>query len=187
MDGEVPAPDSLVLRELQPGDNTKKLSLGKVEFQPLKSYLRNIADKFHKTNIAKTYVLVPDGESSPRVWGYITFTCSQISLEGSYFMSDCKEANKYEALPAVKIARLAVDKEIKGNGHGSTLIDFAIWFIIDSIMPNVGCRFLITDAKKDAVKFYEKTGFTMLDTPGNKRSTHPVMFVDLHKLANTSP
>ena len=49
-------------------------------------------------------------------------------------------------------------------------------------MPNVGCRFLIADAKTRAIDFYNRTGFTMLDTEKNKNSKHPVMFMDVHKL-----
>ena len=179
------APDSLVLRELLPDDIANKLSLGKAEFQPLKTYLRKSAHKFHRTDIAKTYVFVPEDEEPPRIWGYISLTCSQVSLDDKYFTDDCTEANRYEALPAVKIVRLAVDKELKGRGLGQQLVDFAVWRASDSIMPNVGCRFLMADAKKSAVSFYEKVGFTLLDTLENKRSRHPVMFMDLHKLVNT--
>jgi hypothetical protein len=42
------------------------------------------------------------------------------------------------------------------------------------------------DAKKSAVRFYEKRGFTMLDTATNKALPNPVMFILLNKLT-TAP
>ena len=50
----------------------------------------------------------------------------------------------------------------------------------DLIAPNVGCRFLVVDAKQDAVAFYrDKMGFTLLGTVENNKNEHPVMFMDL--------
>lgn len=52
----------------------------------------------------------------------------EIDLQNEYDLTDCNyannanNANNYEFLPAVKIARLAVDKQYKNNGVGSTLI-----------------------------------------------------------------
>ncbi len=97
-------------------------------------------------------------------------------------MEDCKSACMYENLPAIKIVRLAVDKGIKKLGYGSSLVALAISIALDDIMPRVGCRFLITDAKTESVRFYEKTGFTLLNTEQNKSAEHPLMFIDLHKL-----
>lgn len=70
---------------------------------------------------------------------------------------------------------------MRGRGFGSHLVDFAIGVSV-SIAARVGCRLLVTDAKKSAVKFYEKVGFTMLDGPGNLKSNAPAMFVELPKL-----
>lgn len=47
----------------------------------------------------------------------------EIDLQNEYDLTDCNYANNYEFLPAVKIARLAVDKQYKNNGVGSTLIN----------------------------------------------------------------
>ena len=61
------------IREIQPGDVVTKLKLGDKSYQPLKSFLKTCAAKYHKNNVAKTYVavneqrlprIVPDNESS---------------------------------------------------------------------------------------------------------------------------
>lgn len=89
---------------------------------------------------------------------------------------------RYDSYPAVKIARLAIDKEVKGNDLGTSLVDFSVSLVQDEIMPKIGCRFLVVDSKKDALEFYQKVGFTMLDTENNKHAEHPILFMDLHKL-----
>ncbi len=180
----MPPPQQLRLREIRSGDIVDKISLGHRDFQPLKTFLRVEAKRLHKINISKTYVLVPVSGSS-RVWGYISLTNSQITLDGEQAPEDCRDAAcRYDSLPAIKIARMAVDKALRGQGYGRDLVGLATSIAQTDVMPNVGCRFLITDAKQKSVKFYEKTGFTMLDTKINKESEHPLMFIDLHKLDN---
>ena len=90
----------------------------------------------------------------------------------------------YRQFPAVKIARLAVDHRLKEKKLriGSQLVDLAIGISKDQICPAVGCRFIVVDAKKRSVGFYERCGFTALDTDENKQRDEPVMFIDLHKL-----
>ena len=89
-------------------------------------------------------------------------TCSEIDLQENYDLSNCSHANNYEYLPAVKIARLAVDSRFRGKGIGSALVDFSIALIRDRVADSVGCRFVVTDAKIEAVEFYDKQGFTTL-------------------------
>jgi len=65
-------PSEFVLRQIQEGDQLKKLSLGDKRYIPLKTFLAKDATAFHKGSFAKTYVLVPFMPPSIRVWGYIT-------------------------------------------------------------------------------------------------------------------
>lgn len=170
--------DQLVLRELRDGDNVTKLSLGDKSFIPLKAFLKKNAKYYHKNNLAKTYVLAqPDNNI---VVGYLTLICSQIILEEDK-RSDIQQY-QFNEFPAIKIARLAIDKNFKDNGYGRDLVSMAIVIAEERIMPHVGCRFLVVDAKSTAIKFYEKNGFTLLDTKENIHSSHPVLFIDLNKL-----
>lgn len=167
-------PDFLI-REIGPDDNVSGLSFGTAEFEPLKRFLRKDAKRFHAGNVAKTYVALEP--PNKRVIAYITLICSQVhtrppDIDG-YLHNDC---------PAVKIARLAVSGAIQKSGLGRALVQLALAKTKDHIMPHVGCRFLMVDAKKPSVDFYSKVGFTMLDTTENRSSSHPVMFIDLAKL-----
>lgn len=127
--------------------------------------------------MAKTYVAVV-GEK-PKIVAYISLICSQIEIDGGH---PAVKDYEYKDLPAVKVARLAVDHRYRGTDHGSNLVALAIAMARNQVMPHVGCRFLIVDSKKGAVDFYKKCGFTLLETENNKRRSEPVMFMDLWKL-----
>ena len=90
----------------------------------------------------------------------------------------------YNQYPAVKIARLAVDRRITGRGLGRALVKLALGRAKSIVCPTVGCRFVTVDAKKPAMPFYEHCGFTLLDTAANRERDEPVMFVDLNKVSS---
>jgi GNAT superfamily N-acetyltransferase len=167
----------LQLRPILLTDNLSKLSLGKEEFTPLKIFLRKAALNFHQCNIAKTYVLVDD---SDRVWGYVTLMNSEIILNENQRPQEIYASSRYEAFPAVKIARLAIDKALQGQGFGKYFLEWSISLVRDKISPHVGCRFLVVDAKLHSISFYEKAGFSLFN-PGVP-DEHPLMFLDLYHI-----
>ncbi|MCG2724255.1 GNAT family N-acetyltransferase [archaeon] len=83
----------------------------------------------------------------------------------------------YKTLPALKIGRICVHSEYSGRGIGTHMIDFAT---VKAFMlsEEVGCRFISTDAKRDAIHFYKKNGFEILRT--REKGTIP-MYFDLVK------
>lgn len=172
----------LFLREIQLGDKANRLSLGSESFIPLKIFLEKDAWQFHEENIAKTFVLVDAIEAGARIYGYISLTCSAVELEDGQKPINPVRASHYPTYPAVKIVRLAVDKSIRGHGYGKQLLDFSIANVIDKIMPNVGCRFLIVDSKRESLKFYQKSGFNLVHSEENRKADNPMMFIDLHLL-----
>ena len=166
----------LFLREIQPGDKLTGLSLGRAEFTPLKAFLRNDAIDFHSVNVARTYVIV---DEDSRVWAYITLMCSQIEIDEDCRPGECEGASKYKDFPAIKIARLAVDSKLQRKWMGTSLVDWAISTVKRVIMPTVGCRFLIVDAKPCSVPFYKRLGFSGVSTD-DAEDNDPVLYIDLH-------
>jgi ribosomal protein S18 acetylase RimI-like enzyme len=164
------------IRKLEASDTVQNFKSGDQAFLPLKTFLQKQAQQFQQSSIAQTYVAVTDAKN---IVGYVTLICSEIDLQNGYNLSDCSHANNYEFLPAVKIARLAVDSRYRNSGIGGTLIDYTIALVLDKIAENVGCRFVVTDAKTEAVDFYVKQGFTVLDSIGNQATEHRLMFLDL--------
>jgi len=168
------------IRKLEAADSVQNFKMGHPSFSPLKTFLQKQAKQFQQASIAQTYVAITGDKT---IMGFVTLTCSEIDLKNGYDLADCSQANHYEFLPAVKIARLAVDTRYRSSGIGSTLVDYAVAMIQDTVAENIGCRFVVTDAKSEAVNFYQKQGFVLLDSEGNQSTEHHLMFLDLVGLA----
>lgn len=174
--------EELHLREIRSDDIRSKLSLGAAEFTPLKIFLNKSAVDFHQLNIAKTYVLADKNTlNKAKVWGYVSLMSSEIMLDTDHRPCENSNAPRYEVFPAVKIARLAVDKNLQGKGYGMVLLGYCSTLVKQLIMPHIGCRFLVVDSKVTAVPFYKKAGFTLLETAIEQRNLSSMLFLDLHK------
>ncbi|WP_052732057.1 GNAT family N-acetyltransferase [Devosia geojensis] len=178
----------ITIRQIEAGDTVTGLSLGHEDFTPLKSYLQKDAKKHHEQSLARTYGVFLEDEPR-RVKAYITLVCGEIVTDPGENGPDGLVAEDglhypYRQYPAVKIARLAVDKRLKAQNLkiGSKLVELSIGISKDIICPAVGCRFVVVDAKKRSIGFYERCGFTALDTRENMQRAESVMFVDLHKI-----
>ena len=109
------ASDGYCVRPLLPEDNLNNFKLGDQAFLPLKTFLRQDALQYQQSLIAQTYVAAASDQPG-RLFGYITLTCSEMDISEGYALADCPSATRYDTLPAVKIARLAV--EMPGNKKG---------------------------------------------------------------------
>lgn len=177
-------PLEFTIRPICEQDRTKPFKTGKEAFRPLKTFLINHALQFQQHMVAQTYVAcgAEGSQYENTIYGYITFTCSEVDIRNGYDMDDCPEASRYDSMPAVKIARLCVDSRSRGKGVGPALIDLAVAISLYEIAPAIGCRFLITDAKQESVEFYQKCGFTALDeSQFGQPDVHPIMFIDLYR------
>ena len=171
------------IRPIRTEDYVKGFKTGHESFQPLKTFLNNQAVDFQQKLVAQTYVCVhlDNGADTGRVFAYMTLTCSEIDITNGIDMDDTPNAVRYNSMPALKIARLAVDSRHRKNGIGEQLVYIALSLAHDDIAPISGCRFLVTDAKPQAIDFYHRCGFTLLDTPENTNADCPVMFLDIYK------
>lgn len=168
-----------IIRELQPDDSLRGIKLGDEAFTPLKTFLCKCAVRFNQNQLARTYVVVDD-PNPKKVIAYLTLVCSEIQNSFDANEDHQEGTRNYKSLPAIKLARMAVDTRWRG-GVGKIMMDWCLAHVIGNVMPYVGCRFLVVDSKKQSVGFYKKMGFTLLDTPENKNSESPVMFIDLYK------
>ena len=175
-------PKQFVVRPLRQDDELRQLSLGAAEYTPLKTFLRKHACSYHSCCLARTHVLVDSEhkEMGSRVWGYVTLVASEVNAADGHVEPEISWQPKWQ-VPSIKLARMAIDRELQRQGWGTA---FAQWTLalVSQVARDIGCKVLVTDAKKSAVGFYTKLGFTMLDTEENKTSNHPVMFLNLKKL-----
>jgi len=174
---------AIVVKQIEPGDRLTGLSLGDPAFTPLKTFLGKHAQKYEAQSLARTYGAFR--EDTGKIAGYITLVCGEIATEDGdeRLVQEPGLKYLYNHYPAVKIARLAVDKGLSGGGLGRALVNLALGQAKSVVCPAVGCRFVVVDSKRQAVRFYERCGFTMLDTAGNRSRDEPVMFVDLNKVS----
>jgi len=156
------------------------------EDDALRAFLKKMAQPFHEADTAKTYVAVEGTDQGPRIRSYISISLSEIRREYAS-LNDCPEASRFN-YPAVKIGRLATDRRYEGRGLGSALIDLVVGIAQQHIMPHAGCRFLMLDANRAKIGYYQRRGFVLVENSENldEENQNPVMFMDLHRLAKSA-
>jgi ribosomal protein S18 acetylase RimI-like enzyme len=173
------------IRPLSEGDCKSPFCLDKDKSDlPLKIFFRKDAKKAGVEFITKSYVAIPTNPDDVRILGYISIMSAEISLLGSYNIPNKPRADRYPSQPAVRIARLAVADDCQGSGIGSDLVSLAVSISLDQIVPFVGCRFIVVNAKQKSIAFYTKRGFTLLETEANTSNPAPIMWLDLKLLSN---
>lgn len=125
-----------------------------------------IAENFFDLNISKTFVLLH--KKTNEVIAYMTLSADSIKLTDEE--KNLHDIGKvpYASIPALKVGKLAVNKEIpdeaKRKGYGSFMLEMARAFAFDMNELGIACRFITVDADieydLDTPKFYEKNGFT---------------------------
>jgi predicted GNAT family N-acyltransferase len=146
----------------------------------LNNFLLNDAKDYQNSLLSITYTIQSDAET-------VAYYClsndrlSQQLEEKSIWnkinrlISNKKRRKSY---PAVKIGRLAVSKKFANKGIGTTIINTIIRLYKNSSLQHAGCRFVIVDAYKNALSFYEKNGFKYL-TENDKKDSTRIMYLDL--------
>lgn len=128
----------------------------------LKQFL--VEDAFSNQEMGISYTYLWFYKKNNELVAYITLLADAIRVHGTRLgQSFLEKGVEYKTLPALKVGRLCVHDDYRGRGIGTLTTDFAMKKLL-AINENegVGCRFLITDAKKDAIHFYKKMHFEIL-------------------------
>ncbi|WP_462322636.1 GNAT family N-acetyltransferase [Halochromatium sp.] len=113
---------------------------------------------------------------SERICGFYTLSACHIALP-DLPAEKTRKLPPYPAIPAVRVGRLAVDQECRGQGLGSAMLVDAVRRVIES---DIAAFALVVDAKDEqAVVFYEHHGFFRLDVEGAGRT----LFIPLKGIA----
>ena len=123
--------------------------------EALNVFLRSYARQNDERGLGKTFLLLEES----KVNGYYTLSSAQIEF-ASLPSSLSKRLPRYP-IPAIRIARLAVDQSEQGKGVGATLIKSAFKRIVLA-SSSAGVAFAVVDAKEEAIPFYEHFGFVRL-------------------------
>jgi len=121
--------------------------------EALDSYFReNVTQDMRRRVTACFVALTRDG----RIAGYYTLASASVLLSDLPSSLDGK-LPRYPSVPAVRMGRLAVDREFRRQGLGGALLADALTRVIRS---EIGTYVLIVDAKDDtAAAFYRHHGF----------------------------
>lgn len=128
--------------------------------EPLNRYLREQVTQDVRRRVAACFVALKDGQ---RIAGYFTLASASLLL-ADLPVSTGKKLPRYPTVPAVRMGRLAVDQEFKGQGLGGALLADALGRACRS---EIAAFALIVDAKGEAAAaFYRHHGFIALpDSP----------------------
>ena len=133
----------------------KKLELFSCGNPDLDKFLRKYALVNDQNGYGKTFLLEDGGQ----LVGFFTLCSSSINFE-EFPVNNAHLLPRYPS-PCIRIARLAVQKELQGKGYGRELLRQAFLRILN-VATTVGVRLIVVDAKESSKSFYEKYGFAHL-------------------------
>jgi GNAT superfamily N-acetyltransferase len=128
--------------------------------QALDDYLHRQALQNQKKKIGRTFVAVKPGET--RVMGYFTLAAAEIRRDR---MPPEAKLPRHP-VPAILLARLAVDKSCQRRGAGSWLLSEALMRCLSASETIAAYAVFVHALDEAAVGFYKRFGFRRLfDNP----------------------
>lgn len=123
---------------------------------PLDRYFREQVTQDIRRRVAACFVALTDTQ---RIAGYYTLASACVPLV-DLPPDTAKRLPRYPAVPAIRMGRLAVDQDFKGQGLGAALLADAL---ARAARSEVAAFALLVDAKGDeAAAFYRHHGFISL-------------------------
>lgn len=149
----------------------------------------NIADNFFELNISKTFLLIH--KCTKEILAYMTLSADSIKLTAEEKVCHGMEKVPYASLPALKVGKLAVNKELsdkaRRKGYGSFMLEMAQAYAFQMNELGVACRFLTVDAdieyNEATPEFYKKNGFIENLSVRSRNSRHTIsMRKDIYQI-----
>lgn len=155
----------MLIHPLRPENDRDGFSCGVPELDRFLGRYALLNQSTHRIGV--TYV----AEESGVVLGYMTLAAT--SLRAARIDPASRDRLPRYPLPALRLARLAVDRRVRGEGVGSALLSAALEIALD-MSERVGCVGVVVDAKPAAVGYYTRFGFTALEPDGPVGPTVPL-------------
>ena len=136
----------------------------------LNKFIHEEAIPFQKERLGTTYLFMNDKKTV----GFVTLLMANIrreSLDG-----DNKPEVGKGQFPALQIGQLAVDVKYEDNDIGTYLLDWSVGFALTT-SDRIGCRFVVLDAERQVLDFYEKYGFRMIKRQDTR--VRPTLYIDI--------
>lgn len=154
----------------------------------LNDFILNKAGLFDMNLLAVSYACMESNRSG-RVLAYCSLANDKIAItdfenktEFNRFrkMQGFPNEKRLKSYPAVKLCRLGVMNQAKNKRIGTKVLNYLKTMFITN--NRTGCRFITVDAYINAIPFYAKNGFQMLNSDDDEREPTRLMYFDLMDL-----
>lgn len=165
---------NVAIGRLEPQDDRAGFQSGNIELD--RFFLRYAGQNQFRHHIGTTYVAVDDGGT---ILGFATVAASEMSA--ARLSAAARRRLPAYPLPALRLARLAVDRRAQGKGVGKALLR-AVFALTHRMAADMGCVGVVVDAKPEAVGFYRTLGFLELQAAAGQLGDRPEplpMFLEL--------
>lgn len=142
------------IRALRESDDRMSFRSGDVDID--RFFWKYASQNQFRHHIGTTYVAL----EGTQIAGYATIAPGHIEIEG-LAMRLRKKLPRYP-LPILRLARLAVDQSVQGQGISRELLRFVFKLAL-RMADEFGCIGIVVDAKLGAVEFYQRFGFFPLE------------------------
>ena len=154
------------IRALRPEDDRTSFHSGDAD---LDRFFSNFAGQNQfRHHIGVTYVAASP-EVPARIHGYATIAAGQIEIE-ELTPAIRRRLPRYP-LPVLRLGRLAIDENARGQGLGKTLLRFVFQLAV-RMGVEMGCVGVVVDAKPNAIGFYEQFGFLPMELTEGGAAPH---------------
>jgi len=155
----------------------------------LNEFLLEKSKDYQHELLATTFVF----EDETQTWAYYSIFNDSMRIDDNAFASKSALKNFLQRLlphpkrhlkfyPAIKIGRLAVSKQSQQSGLGRKIVDSIIDYAIQQ-NEYCACKFVLVDAYREAVGFYEKMQFKYLSDKDANEETRQ-MYLNITPLIN---
>jgi GNAT superfamily N-acetyltransferase len=152
------------IRALREGDDRSQLRSGDPDLD--RFFQKFAGQNQFKHYLGVTYVAV-EGE---RILGFATVAPGHVEID-RLPASVRRKLPRYP-LPVLRLARLAVEQAVRGQGLGRQLLRFVLQLAL-RMASDYGCVGVVVDAKPDAVDFYRRYGFLSIDVVEGQSDARP--------------
>ena len=173
------------IRRLKRKETVKSFDCGDAD---LNDFILKESALYRQALLAVSYIVESKKDSSV-VSAYFSLANDRVSLTDFANKTEFNRFRKHrfvnekrlKSYPAVKICRLGVSSFMKGMHLGSFLLNFIkSYFVVNN---KTGCRFLTVDAYADAIPFYLKNGFILLNDEDADADTR-LLYFDLETIVD---
>jgi predicted N-acetyltransferase YhbS len=134
------------------------------EVEGLNRWLHNEARRADNYDSARTYVWTPSA-TEHNVVGYFTFLPTVIARDE---LTKSQAANYRTAIPGFLLAKLALDRSLKGQGLGRELLVDAIGRLVGAAEAGGGMVIVLDVVSEEIATFYRKYGFVDVQKTENR-------------------